>query len=753
MAILSRILLFMLPVALFAQVDTTLPVITMDDLSAVDIDPSQRNTTSKITAASRQAQDPSEIPFSAYVITADEIQRRGYISLVDVLKDLPGIKVSQPGSAIHGETFLMRGLFGNYYVKILIDDLPIQPSATSGMPIGAQLPVAQAERIEVIYGPAASIYGADAMAGVINIVTKKADKPYLINADIGLGVPGLYQFDVTVGGKYAAKDRIWNYMVYGGAYSYDNLPITGEGYADVYDPTGYVFAGDTNYLNSPYYRGTATRPAFSKIPSEARKLGVRFGSEKFTIGFDYGYRKLHSAIGSNPLYKTYHDPNTYFGEQTIRTFLSYKTKIGQWLSQSNLQFLHYQLLPGSSYLSVSNSILSAGQFYSYAESADIYAEQFFNRPLGKKLNILVGATGQFSGNLPQLDLLNSPFNPDDYRLFSGEIPPEYAAYSTLGYTPYNFLAIGGVLELNYKTAHTSITVGSRVDYREFYGTVLNPRLGLVQKLGDRQVFRATFSTAFRPPSSYLIYNGVAGLTIDTIGVALPFPNDSLSAEKLWNLDGGWRFSINKQHYFDVSAFYHRNANLISRTTAFYGGGQNVITYYGFVSDENASAHLFGIQLVHGIKFNIGNIVFHSTFSANYNKGGEVLPFNRGTLANYRMQPDFTFKWLLEATLASGWYFSLRNQYFSSWRTRSVIVPEFEDILIADGFYTLDASIRYAYAEGQEIYFSVTNLTNTAYYGIGASGGAGFINGNFRFDDLIFNPQMLRWIKFGLHLNL
>ena len=214
MALLKRLLFLLIPVCLAAQPDSS-AIISLDVLNAEDLNPELLTDQQTITSASRLPQDIRDIPYTGYVITNEQIRQRGYATLVDVMKDLPGVKVSQPGSAIHGETFLMRGLFGNYYVKILVDDLPIQPSATSGMPIGAQLPVAQAERIEVLFGPAAAIYGADAMAGVINIVTKKADKPYFLDADIAARVPGHLSLMLRLPGSLHVKTKFgitW-YMV------------------------------------------------------------------------------------------------------------------------------------------------------------------------------------------------------------------------------------------------------------------------------------------------------------------------------------------------------------------------------------------------------------------------------------------------------------------------------------------------------------------------------------------------------------
>lgn len=756
MAFLKRLLLVFIPLSLFAQPDTTRFTISLDALNSADIDQNVVKSASTITAASRKAQDVNQIPFTGYIITAQEIQQRGYKTLVDVLKDLPGVKVSQPGSALHGETFLMRGLFGNYYVKILVDDLPVQPSATSGMPIGTQLPVAQAERIEVIFGPAASIYGADAMAGVINIVTKKATNLYLAEVDISSGIPGNYGFEATLGGKFATKKRVLSYMAYGGMSQFTNLPITGGEYDQVYNPEFYALLGGDSiqsYLNSPYYKGTAMGPQFTSLPIESRKFGLRVGSKKLTLGFDYGYRSTHSAIGSNPLNKTYHDINTRFGERTFRAFGSYKTNWAKWRSQTNAEVLHYFLNPNSSYITEQSPLGYQGLFYSYAESIDAYAEQFFDRDFGQHFNLLAGATFQYSGNLPQTDLYSEPFDPSAYKPFATSLPEKYAIFESLGLSPVNFYNIGAVLELAYHTGNTTIIAGGRYDYREYFGQAISPRIGITQMLGNRHHLRSTFSTAFRPPSSYLIYNGAYGISIDSISLAFPSPNDSLRAETLWNIDFGWLFQISEKQSIDFSAFYHKTNDLISRTSISLSPVFGLFEYYGFVSDKNAYAQLFCLQLVHNAKFQLGNVGFRSTMSLNYAQGKEVLPFGGGTVNYYRMQPAYTVKWLLEVNPTKSLYISVRSHFFSDWRTRSVVRAGLENVLVADGFYLIDLQVRYAIAENKEIYVTVNNATNNHYYGIGASGGAGTLAGRVVFEDLIYNPQLLRVIKVGVRIAL
>ena len=98
---------------------------------------------------------------------------------------------------------------------ILINGLPIKPSAVIGMPILAQLPIRQAERIEIIYGPAAAVYGADAVSGVINIITREAEKGTFVLGDVSLGQQEFQNTDFIIGGKTGKNKNIMQYSFYG----------------------------------------------------------------------------------------------------------------------------------------------------------------------------------------------------------------------------------------------------------------------------------------------------------------------------------------------------------------------------------------------------------------------------------------------------------------------------------------------------------------------------------------------------------
>lgn len=166
-------------------------------------------------AATRSVEDLDQLPFTVWTISADDILRFGFVTLGDVLRAAPGIRVSQPGNAVEGETFLVRGLAGNQHVKVLINDVPITPTGAHGIPIGAQLPIRQAERIEVIYGPNSVLYGNDACAAVVNIVLKETERPVYTQADLSFGTTGFNNLDLTFGGKMGSGRNIFRFNLYG----------------------------------------------------------------------------------------------------------------------------------------------------------------------------------------------------------------------------------------------------------------------------------------------------------------------------------------------------------------------------------------------------------------------------------------------------------------------------------------------------------------------------------------------------------
>ena len=113
-------------------------------------------------------------------ITEEEIKRAGLSSLSELLQRQPSIEISNNGGQGKVSTFSIRGTSSTHSI-VLIDGIRIN-AATSGFTAIENIPLSQIEKIEILRGPASSLYGPDAIGGVIQIFTKKGlegFKPYI----------------------------------------------------------------------------------------------------------------------------------------------------------------------------------------------------------------------------------------------------------------------------------------------------------------------------------------------------------------------------------------------------------------------------------------------------------------------------------------------------------------------------------------------------------------------------------------------
>jgi outer membrane receptor for ferrienterochelin and colicins len=129
-----------------------------------------------VTSASGYEQNIKDAAATISVITKEELEKKSYTDVTDALKNIPGVNISGGGS---NQSVMMRGM-GAEYTLFLIDGKPMQGNDAfnpNGSLAGTQInflpSLENIERIEVIRGPASSLYGSDAMGGVINIITKK----------------------------------------------------------------------------------------------------------------------------------------------------------------------------------------------------------------------------------------------------------------------------------------------------------------------------------------------------------------------------------------------------------------------------------------------------------------------------------------------------------------------------------------------------------------------------------------------------
>ncbi|NLC71580.1 MAG: TonB-dependent receptor [Desulfuromonadaceae bacterium] len=126
-----------------------------------------------IVTATRTATPSLEIAASCTVITAEEIEARQHKTVLDVLRGMPGLDITRAGSMGQQGSVLIRG--GNSeHTLVLIDGVEANDPSTPGRSFDfAHLTTDNIERIEILRGPQSVLYGSDAMAGVIHIITRQ----------------------------------------------------------------------------------------------------------------------------------------------------------------------------------------------------------------------------------------------------------------------------------------------------------------------------------------------------------------------------------------------------------------------------------------------------------------------------------------------------------------------------------------------------------------------------------------------------
>lgn len=167
----------------------------------------------EVTSVSKKGERLSQTAAAIHVITQEDIRRSGMTSIPDLLRQVPGLDVAQ----IDGSKWAIsaRGFNGRFANKllVLIDGRSIYSPETSGVYWEAQdLMLEDVERIEIIRGPGGTMWGANAVNGVINIITKSATDTHG-----GLIVAGSGSMEQGVGSiRYGAKigDKA-DYRVYG----------------------------------------------------------------------------------------------------------------------------------------------------------------------------------------------------------------------------------------------------------------------------------------------------------------------------------------------------------------------------------------------------------------------------------------------------------------------------------------------------------------------------------------------------------
>jgi len=166
-----------------------------------------------VVTANRTAVTVNDALAPVEVIDAEQIRRSQARSLPDLLRGRAGISLSNQGGAGKLTTLFLRGAESDH-VLVLVDGIRIG-SATSGLASLQDLPVDLIDRVEIVRGPRSSLYGADAIGGVIQVFTRRDREGFAPRVTVGGGSNGLNEFATGFGGR---SGRTW----FGADYSHSH---------------------------------------------------------------------------------------------------------------------------------------------------------------------------------------------------------------------------------------------------------------------------------------------------------------------------------------------------------------------------------------------------------------------------------------------------------------------------------------------------------------------------------------------------
>lgn len=181
-----------------------------------------------VVTATRTALTADEALAAVTVITRRDIERSQANSLDEVFRAVPDLEISRNGGYGKSTSLFLRGTNADH-VLVLVDGVRAA-SATLGTFAWENLRPEQVERIEIVRGPRAALYGSDAVGGVIQIFTRKARGPFV---QVGTGSHGTHEVSAGLGGG-----ETWRYSLEAGHFRSDGIP------------TNAVFTRDHGYENT-----------------------------------------------------------------------------------------------------------------------------------------------------------------------------------------------------------------------------------------------------------------------------------------------------------------------------------------------------------------------------------------------------------------------------------------------------------------------------------------------------------------------
>lgn len=613
------------------------------------------------SSVSKKAENIELAPATIQIITAKEIRDRGYRDLESVFSDLPGFDVST-NFGISYSVIYQRGYRSPALTErtlILIDGVEDNDLWTNAAYITMQYPLSNIKKIEIIYGPASTIYGVNAFSGVINIVTKDEDDVFSYDnndnnknnkpKNIALNMQTGYATYNTkyIDGTLSARNKNVFLSVTGRVYTSDGIDLSSQSRWDGipdYGNAAYLnkmtmnYSGDSTqryigpyfYVNKdstkiiPTTAGIARADSLDKAlyknskyknanvfsdPIKDFYVSAKLSVQNFKFGFQFWNKNEGSAGDFVDNYSSVNSAWTNWQIREYFIYAGYDKKLSGHINFSSLTYYAYTDLGDHTrtlkYNGYGNGALKDYDFitgnlpyfqpYYYAQNSNELRSEI--KMLYKYNDKFDFLAGtEYSTGIIQANYLTS-------KIVSPAIIYGTAGDS-LGGNNFTQYTISGYLTGSYHNAARKLNVdaGGRLDNNSFketkgYGTVFNPRIDVVYYPG-KFIYKAIYSQAFLDASAQNKFSTVSSRLV---------PNPSLQPEKVTNYELSARYKLNKKDYIELVGYRAKYTHSIGDVQVQLNGQ----TTHKF--EDIGQSLIMGMQAASEI-FLAGNISIRSDFT-------------------------------------------------------------------------------------------------------------------------------------------
>lgn len=585
---------------------SALPVFSQtDSLKEVDID-LDNLINAKVISATKTETNIHEAPANIIVVSEKEIIERGYVTLFDLLKDLPGFDFATGlPTGEYPAHFLFRGIgdVGQTKFVIMVDGVP-QNDISNGWVrnIGYNFTLVDVERIEFVSGPGSSLYGRNAYSGYINIITKTKDlsdsTKLNVKANFLGGSYNTYSPELFVSGKI--HDKIA--FQFSGRY-YNSLGNQG---LNIWDPGNYfhnnvepdsvytqeygMIANDRNADSS----AKSLAPGYKTSIDDYYFRG-KVGDDHFTVGFNFWNK--NEGLGSEVVGYEYFANTPGIDYQSVQSGKSVDFRYNYEVSEkvSGYVLTYYRntsILPETGFTYTYQFQGVKNDSLNVTDKKKRYHSQGYLFGIEKQVNIKISEKNQLviGGQMEQKVREYFSISIDDLYLnnnITSSVPGQ-----NLTIQPVYFSKNGA---LYFQDAHQvskdfKVTAGLRYDIDQFFGKVFNPRLAAVYAPKKGFNIKALYGKGFKAPAIFELFDEWRG-------------NDNLLPEKIGTSELQIGYSSPNWGQVSVGGFYSTLNNLIQveenkDTSLVPIGDQGQYSYY-YQNVGNTS--IYGLNFIYTLK--------------------------------------------------------------------------------------------------------------------------------------------------------